>query len=215
MKHTLALLSLIIASLAVFGGAAIAQAPCPQTFMSKEWKQCQNEWVSLCVNVALSAEARAQCRAAIYEKYSRRTQEIAATESSYVVVQRVLDGDTIELETGESVRLIGVDTPETRDRWKSVEYFGPEATAFTKKMAEGKRVRLEMDQANAHLGHKDKYLRILAYVFLEDGTFLNAEIIKHGLGRAYTQYPFIYEKEFRQLEQEARDQKRGLWEYGS
>ena len=150
----------------------------------------------------------------MYQKYSARTQEIVATEG-YVVVRRVLDGDTIELETGEKVRLIGVDTSETRDPRKSVEYFGPEATAFTKSMVEGKRVRLEMDQANAHLGHTDKYLRILAYVILDDGTFLNAEIIKQGFGLADTQYPFIYEKEFRLLEEEASDQKRGLWEYGS
>jgi len=197
MKHTLALLSFIIASLNVFASTALAQAPCPQPFMSDEWKQCQNEWVSLCVNVALSAETRAQCRAAMYQKYSARTQEIVATEG-YVVVRRVLDGGTIELETGEKVRLIGVDTSETRDPRKSLESFGAEATA-----------------ANAHLGHKDKYLRILAYVILEDGTFLNAEIIKQGFGLADTQYPFIYEKEFRLLEEEASDQKRGLWEYGS
>ncbi len=214
MKHTLALLILIIASLNVFASTALAEAPCPQPFMSDECKQYQNERGSLCVNVALSAETRAQCRAAMYQKYSARTQEIVATEG-YVVGRRVLDGDTIELETGEKVRLIGVDTSETRDPRKSVEYFGPEATAFTKSMVEGKRVRLEMDQANAHLGHTDKYLRILAYVILEDGTFLNAEIIKEGFGLADTQYPFIYEKEFRLLEEEAINQKRGLWGYGS
>ena len=214
MKHTLALLSLIIASLNVFASTALGQAPCPQPFMSNEWEECQNEWVSLCVNEALSAETRAQCRAAMYQKYSARTQEIVATEG-YVVVRRVLDGGTIELETGEKVRLIGVDTSETRDPRKSVEYFGPEATAFTKSMVEGKRVRLETDQGNAHLGHTDKNLRILAYVILDDGTFLNAEIIKQGFGLADTQYPFIYEKEFRLLEEEASDQKRGLWGYGS
>ena len=194
MKHTLALLSLIIASLNVFASSALAQALCPQPFMSGEWKQCQNERVSMCINVALSAETPVQCRAAINQKYSARSQEIVATEG-YVVVRRVLNGDTIELETGEKVRLIGVDTSETG----SVEYVGAEATAFTKSMVEDKRVRLEMDQANAQSGHKDKYLRILAYVILDDGTFLNAEIIKQGFGLTDTQYPFIYQKEFRLL----------------
>jgi len=214
MKHNLALLSLIIASLNVFASSALAQAPCPQPFMSGEWKQCQNERVSICVNVALSAETPVQCRAAINQKYSARSQEIVATEG-YVVVRRVLNGNTIELETGEEVRLIGVDTSETGDPRKSVEYVGAEAAAFTKSMVEDKRVRLEMDQANAQLGHKDKYLRILAYVILDDGTFLNAEIIKQGFGLTDTEYPFIYQKEFRLLEEEASDQKRGLWEYGS
>jgi hypothetical protein len=66
-------------------------------------------------------------------------------------VQRVVDGDTLVLGTGERVRLIGVDTPETKHPNKPVEYFGKKASAFTKRMAEGKRIRLEYDQANAHL----------------------------------------------------------------
>ncbi len=89
--------------------------------------------------------------------------------------------------------------------------FGREATAFTRKMVQGKRVRLEFDQANAHIGHKDRYKRILAYVFLEDGTFLNAEIVKRGYGHAYTRFPFKYLDEFRRYEREAREQRRGLW----
>jgi micrococcal nuclease len=101
-----------------------------------------------------------------------------------------VDGDTLVLGTGERVRLIGVDTPETKHPNKPVEYFGKKASAFTKRMAEGKRIRLEYDQANAHLGHKDRYGRTLAYIFLEDDTLLNAEIIRQGYGHAYTQFPF-------------------------
>ena len=78
-------------------------------------------------------------------------------------------------------------------------------------MVEGKRVRLEFDQANAAQGHKDRYGRTLAYVFLEDGTLLNAEIIKQGYGHAYTQFPFSRMEEFRWLEREAREEERGLW----
>ena len=78
-------------------------------------------------------------------------------------------------------------------------------------MVQGKRVRLEFDEANTHIGHKDKYRRTLAYVFLEDGTFLNAEIIKRGYGFAYTRFPFKYLDEFRRLERGAREQRRGLW----
>ena len=78
-------------------------------------------------------------------------------------------------------------------------------------MVDGKRVRVEFDQENAHLGHKDRYGRTLGYVFLEDGTFLNAEIVKRGYGHAYTRFPFGYLEEFRDYEREARDGERGLW----
>ena len=83
--------------------------------------------------------------------------------------------------------MIGVDTPETKHPQKPVEYYGREATAFTKKMVQGKQVRLEFEQANSKIGHKDRYKRTLAYVLLEDGTFLNAEIVKQGVWtRLYT-----------------------------
>ena len=144
----------------------------------------------------------------------RSGRELGERAAQYRTVRRVVDGDTLVLENKERVRLIGVDTPETKHPNKPVEYFGKEATAFTKKMVQGKRVRLEFDQANAHIGHKDKYKRTLAYVFLWDGTFLNAEIIKQGYGFAYTRFPFKYMDEFRRYEREARESRRGLWEKG-
>jgi len=75
-----------------------------------------------------------------------------------------------------------------------------------KRMAEGKEVGLEYDQTR-----RDRYNRILAYVYLLDETFLNAEIIKQGDGFAYTKYPFKYMEEFRQYERQARESKRGIW----
>src|SRR5213592_816203 len=135
----------------------------------------------------------------------------AITQGDFDVVERVVDGDTLLLQSGERVRLIGVDTPETKHPKKPVEYFGKEASDFTRRMVERKRVRLEFDQANAARGHKDRYGRTLAYVFLEDGTLLNADIIKQGYGHAYTQFPFSRMEEFRRLEREAREEQRGLW----
>ncbi len=119
---------------------------------------------------------------------------------------RVVDGDTIVLDGGERVRLIGVDTPESVDPRRPVQYFGKEAAAFTRRIVEGKRVRLAFDQQRY-----DRYARTLAYVYLEDGTFLNAEIIRQGYGHAYTRFPFQYADEFRAYEREAREGRRGLW----
>jgi micrococcal nuclease len=111
------------------------------------------------------------------------------------------------------VRLIGIDTPETKHPKNAVERFGKEASEFTRHMVEGKRVRLELDPANAATGHKDntRQRRTLAYVFLDDGTLLNAEIIKEGYGLALMRVPFSRMEEFRRLEREAREQGRGLW----
>ena len=131
---------------------------------------------------------------------------ISCTNSQILICARVIDGDTIVLSNGEKVRLIGVDTPETKHPQKPVEYYGKEATAFTKRMVGGKVVKLKYD-----VQRRDEYDRLLAYVYLMNGTFLNAEIIKQGYGHAYTRFPFKYMEEFKQYEKEARENKRGLW----
>lgn len=124
-------------------------------------------------------------------------------------VFRVLDGDTIVLDNDERVRLIGVNTNEKSHPHKPVEYFSKEATEFTKALVEGKKVNLKYD-----IEKRGKYGRLLAYVYLMDGTFVNAEIIKQGFGFAYTKYPFKYMDNFIKIEEEARTNKRGYWEYG-
>ncbi len=124
-------------------------------------------------------------------------------------VTKVIDGDTLLLSNGEKVRLIGVDTPELYHPLKPVQYFAIQASEFTRKMSEGKKVRLEFDWQK-----RDEYNRLLAYVYLEGGTFLNAEVIKQGYGFAYTKYPFKYLEDFRQYEKEAREGERGLWKGG-
>ena len=141
--------------------------------------------------------------------------ELPAPISAKVI--RAVDGDTLKISIDgreDTVRLIGVDTPETVHPNKPVEFFGREASAFTHRKADGKNVRLEFDQASAATKHRDKYGRLLAYVFLPDGTLLNAEIIKQGYGHAYTRFPFAKMEEFRALEREARDAGRGLWTSG-
>ena len=122
-------------------------------------------------------------------------------------VRRVIDGDTFQLDNEERVRLIGVDTPETVHPRKPVEYYGPEASAFTHRQIEKRLVLLEFDRT-----FRDRYGRILAYVFRQpDEFFLNAELIKQGYGYAYTRFPFARRAEFLRYEAEAKAAQRGLW----
>ena len=140
---------------------------------------------------------------------------------SDILVRRVIDGDTIQLETGERVRLIGIDTPEMHESDKlyrdsqrtgqdtrTIQELGRRAYEFTQKLAEGKRVSLEFD-----LERYDKYSRLLAYVYLKkDGAFVNAEIIKQGYASVMTIPPNAkYADLFLKLYQEARLNNRGLW----
>ncbi len=133
------------------------------------------------------------------------------TDLELRTVTRVIDGDTLVLNGGERVRLIGVDTPESVHATKPVEYFGKEASAFTKRMAEDQQVYLEYEQGSPT---KDRYERTLAYVYLRDGTLLNKEIIEQGYGHAYTRLPFSKMEEFREAQREARAAGRGLWNGG-
>jgi len=124
-------------------------------------------------------------------------------------VVRALDGDTLVLDNGERVRLIGVDTTEKSHPLKPIEYFSEEATQFMKRLLEGQKVKLEYDKEK-----RGKYGRLLAYVYLLDGTFVNAEIIRQGYGFAYTKYPFKYKDKFVALENEAQKNDRGYWKLG-
>jgi micrococcal nuclease len=129
---------------------------------------------------------------------------------SFYRVDRVIDGDTVVVAGIGTVRLIGVDTPETVDPRKPVELFGKEASVFLTGLLAGKTVRLEYDQTL-----KDKYNRTLAYLYLSDGTFVNREIVRQGYGHAYTEFPFRHMNDFRAAEQEARSNNRGLWGTGT
>jgi len=130
----------------------------------------------------------------------------AAQASNLDLVTRVVDGDTLVLRYVGKVRLIGIDTPETVDPRKPVQRFGKEASAFTRRLVGGQQVRVEYDW-----NRRDRYERTLAYIYLLDGTFVNAEIIRQGYGFAYLEYPFKFSREFAEIEREARRDKKGLW----
>lgn len=123
-----------------------------------------------------------------------------------VLVVRVIDGDTIELEGGQRVRYIGIDTPETVDPRKPVQCFGKEASDYNKQLVEGKRVHLEKD-----ITESDKYDRLLRYVYIND-TFVNLSLVQDGYAYSYSYPPDVkYQDRFVEAQRVAREQKKGLW----
>jgi len=124
-----------------------------------------------------------------------------------LTIKKVVDGDTVVLSNGEKVRLIGLDTPETKDPRVKVQFFGKKATEYLKKIAEGKEVYLKYDQQK-----RDKYKRLLAYIYLKkNDVCLNEEMIKEGYAFAYTRFPFSKMDEYRDFQKKALLAGKGLW----
>jgi micrococcal nuclease len=125
-------------------------------------------------------------------------------------VVRAVDGDTIEIKWNdqtERLRLIGVDTPETVHPSKGEQPYGREASNYTKQVLTGQTVLIEFD-VNA----RDKYNRLLGYVYLHNGTFFNASLIGQGYAQLMTYPPNVrWSTLFQQLQITARESKRGLW----
>lgn len=162
-----------------------------------------------------------------------------------LTVKRVVDGDTLVLSNNEKVRLIGVDTPEyhtspkmkrdaerAKKDMKTIKALGKKSSDFTKALLNGQKIKLEYDQTNAAKNHRDRYGRVLAYVYIDEESrqdlleklppgvtglesfqdgFLNALIIEAGYGNTYTSAPFKYKNEFLNYERSAREKGRGLW----
>ncbi|PIQ68828.1 MAG: nuclease [Candidatus Taylorbacteria bacterium CG11_big_fil_rev_8_21_14_0_20_46_11] len=129
--------------------------------------------------------------------------------SELVRVNRVVDGDTIDVEIDgkiERVRYIGIDTPETVDPRKAVQCFGVEASKKNKELVEGKMVRLEKD-----ITDRDRYKRLLRYVWL-DNTLINQTLVEQGVAKSYSYPPDVrYQDRFVEAEKQAREDKLGLW----
>ena len=143
-----------------------------------------------------------------FETYAGRD----ANSKTGVRVEKVSDGDTIKVVfpdgTKETVRLIGLDTPETHHPTKPVGCFGPEAENYSRNKLDGKRVELEYD-----IERTDKYGRTLAYVYL-NGKRFNDELISLGFAKILSIEPNTkYAREFTQLEVSARKSNLGLWGY--
>ena len=127
-------------------------------------------------------------------------------------VVKVVDGDTVDVEIKgkiERLRLIGIDTPETVDPRKEVQCFGIEASNKAKELLSGKFVTLENDETQSE---RDRYGRLLRYVFLPDGTHFNKLMISEGFAYEYTyDEPYKYQAEFKQAQALAQSQNKGLW----
>ena len=129
-----------------------------------------------------------------------------------------VDGDTVRVRIDrpppglgvvETIRLLGVDTPETVHPRRPVERFGKAASDFTKARLLNKKVYLAFDW-----DLRDRYGRLLVYIYIDGGDgarCFNAALIRDGYAHAYTRFAFQFINEFRALEQEARREKRGLW----
>jgi len=131
--------------------------------------------------------------------------------ATYRVVE-VIDGDTIKVDIAgkiETVRLIGIDTPEIAGPHNPQDdYFGPEAAQYAKQLLENQLVYLIPDPMQSN---RDKYNRLLRYVFLEDGTLVNAKLIAEGYAYNYIYEPFQFMKQFDYLEKQAKEKQSGLW----
>lgn len=142
--------------------------------------------------------------------YNGQAKKIAVPAGFYRVTY-VYDGDTIEVDMDgarEKIRMIGVDTPETHHPKKEVECFGQLASEFTKNALDGEVVRLEADETNQN---RDRYQRLLRYVYTSDGTLWNEKLLSEGYGHALTAFPFTKMDQFMKSELQAREQNKGLW----
>lgn len=130
----------------------------------------------------------------------------------YFTVKKIVDGDTFWVDDGTpkgiKVRLIGIDAPESRKTFKKeVGVYGKESKAYLIKLLKGKKVKLVYD-----VDPLDQYGRTLAYAYLENGKFVNAELIKNGYAIIMTIPPNIkFADHFYKLQQKARESKKGLW----
>lgn len=143
---------------------------------------------------------------------STKTSEknTSAIDGEYEVVS-ITDGDTFEINyngTKTKVRLIGVDTPESvHPNSKKNNEYGKQASNYTKSLLEGKTVKLEFD-----VSPTDKYGRLLAYVYLENGEMLNGKLLKEGYAQVATYPPNVkYVENFKDIQKEARENKVGFW----
>jgi len=140
-------------------------------------------------------------------------QKLQQNDPGLYTINHYVDGDTIAVNMNgsiETIRFIGVDTPETHKPNTPVQCYGPQAAAHTKQVISqaGGKVRLQADPLDTN---RDRYGRLLRYIYLPDGTLLDEQIIKQGYGFAYLSFPFSKKDQFAADQQSAQAAKAGLW----
>lgn len=134
------------------------------------------------------------------------------SQFQYYTVIEVVDGDTLKInmgDTAETLRLIGIDTPETVDPRKPVQCFGVEASNRAKDLVLGQKIRVEADSTQ---DTRDKYGRLLVYVYRDDGLFFNRAMVADGYAYEYTyDKAYKYQAEFRAAQLAAQSAGKGLW----
>jgi len=148
----------------------------------------------------------------ISESSSVVVEKAEMPSGDLIAVDRVVDGDTIKVTfegKSESVRIIGINTPETKHPTKPIECFGPEASKFAEEMLSNQQVLLEFDDSQ---GKYDKYDRLLAYIWLPDGTLFSEKAIQQGFGFEDTyDGEYKYQKVHKEAQVKAEELKAGLW----
>ncbi len=142
------------------------------------------------------------------------SDDISKYHGQQFAVVKVVDGDTLDIDIPDGkyshtrIRLWGIDTPETKDPRTGPMYFGKEASDFATKLALGKQVTIYLEKEK---NSRDKYHRLLAYIQLPDGTFLNEVLLSEGYAYADLRFKHGLYNKYKQLESVARSQKKGLW----
>ena len=141
------------------------------------------------------------------------SNDLTVTSPNSAAMERVVDGDTIDIAIGgntERVRLIGINTPETKHPTKGMECFGPEASAYTEQLLpKGTKLRVERD-----VEARDKYGRLLLYVYIENSNvFVNLDLVLQGYARPMVFEPNTAHKaDFAQAATQAELRNVGLWQ---
>jgi len=158
----------------------------------------------------LLAPVRQAVRTAVWASEDRKRYH-----DQVFTVAAVVDGDTLNIDAADGdapttrIRLIGVDTPETKHPTVGPMYFGQEATDFTRQLSEGQSVIVQLDTISAE---RDRYGRLLAYITLPDGRILNEELIRNGYGYADLRFPHGHFDTYVEMMDSAIRRKTGLWE---
>jgi len=169
----------------------------------------RKHWLSLLITIVVAVFAYGQQEG----WFSTPEKSVMTSQPGLYAIDHFVDGDTITVHmngTKETIRFIGIDTPETHKPNTPVQCYGPAAAAHTQNVikAAGGKVRLVSDSLSTN---RDRYNRLLRYVYLPDGTNLNQLNVQQGYAFYYPYFPFSKKADFLAAEKSAQAARKGLW----